>query len=358
MLDNSITSLDIDKIGHQVIREKEVIKTLVDVFGNSVPKDDVINRSKLSELVFKSKPKMEKLKAITWRYIEKEIDYFINDNVNEIIILDWALLPKTKYFKMSNLTILVVAKAETRFNRLINREQIDLRKFRLRENAALTYLNNEFDYVISNDEDGIIKGWWRVYMTKVLYPGSFDPITKGHMNIIGQASSIFDEVIVAILKNPSKNKCFFTDDERWELINKLYSKDDKIKVVLGSTLAAVDVAQQYGCSAIIRGLRGVTDFDYEIQLAQVNKSISNGEIITVSLFADNNYQFISSSMVREIFSLGKDAGSYVDDEVLTAMKKKQGDSVLAGNYLASLENNEIDNAIYTLKRIRQSKSGT
>lgn len=159
MLDNSITSLDIDKIGHQVIREKEVIKTLVDVFGNSVPKDDVINRSKLSELVFKSKPKMEKLKAITWRYIEKEIDYFINDNVNEIIILDWALLPKTKYFKMSNLTILVVAKAETRFNRLINREQIDLRKFRLRENATLTYLNNEFDYVISNDEDGIIKGW-------------------------------------------------------------------------------------------------------------------------------------------------------------------------------------------------------
>ena len=109
-------------------------------------------------------------------------------------------------------------------------------------------------------------------MTKVLYPGSFDPITKGHMNIIEQASNLFDEVIIAVLQNQSKKDGFFTLEERIEIIKKIYSKRHNIKVVLGSG-AAVDIAILYGCSAIVRGLRSLSDYDYEVQLAQVNKDI-------------------------------------------------------------------------------------
>jgi pantetheine-phosphate adenylyltransferase len=148
-------------------------------------------------------------------------------------------------------------------------------------------------------------------MTKVLYPGSFDPITKGHMNIIEQAGELFDEVVIAILNNPSKKISFFTPEERLEMILDLYKDMNNIKVVL-ETGASVDVASLNGCKAIIRGLRSLTDFDYEIQLSQINKEISDNEINTVCLFADKNYQFISSSMVKEVFKLNKSISKYVD----------------------------------------------
>ena len=123
-------------------------------------------------------------------------------------------------------------------------------------------------------------------MSKVLYPGSFDPITKGHINIINQASDLFDEVVIAILVNPSKKLSMFSIDE---------------------------------CKAIIRGLRGLSDYDYEIQLAQINKDISNNKINTICLFADKEYQFISSSMVKEVFNLGKNIDKYVDPIVKEKM---------------------------------------
>jgi pantetheine-phosphate adenylyltransferase len=148
-------------------------------------------------------------------------------------------------------------------------------------------------------------------MTKVLYPGSFDPITKGHMNIIEQASNLFDEVVVAIMVNPSKKNSFFTKEERLAMITKLYEDVKNIRVVLEMG-AAVDVATLYDCKAIVRGLRGLTDFDYEIQLSQINKDISDNQINTVCLFADRNYQFISSTMVKEVFNLGKSVSNYVD----------------------------------------------
>lgn len=158
-------------------------------------------------------------------------------------------------------------------------------------------------------------------MKRVLYTGSFDPITKGHMNIINQASELFDEVIVAVLENYKKKDSFFTEEERVSLIQKLYEKKSNIKVVSGSG-AAVDLAKNYDCIAIIRGLRGITDFDYEIQMAGINKEISNNEINTICLFADPNQQYISSSMVKEIFSLGKSIERYVAPIVEEAMKKK------------------------------------
>ena len=160
-------------------------------------------------------------------------------------------------------------------------------------------------------------------MTKVLYPGSFDPITYGHMNIVEQSRYLFDEVVIAIMKNPNKGDGFFTLEERYEIIRELYSKIENVSVILGEG-AAVDVALLHDCKAIIRGLRGLTDYDYEVQMNQINLDISNSCIRTVPLLADKEYQFLSSSIVREVFSLGKDISPYVDPFVQEKMliKKK------------------------------------
>ncbi len=160
-------------------------------------------------------------------------------------------------------------------------------------------------------------------MTKVLYPGSFDPITKGHMNIIEQAVNLFDEVIIAVLQNPSKKSGLFTLEERLEMINQIYDKVDNVKVVTANG-AAVDVALLHECKAIVRGLRSLSDYDYEVGLHQINKDISNNQINTVCLFADKEYQFISSSIVKEVYNLNKDITKYVDPVVakkLTLKKK-------------------------------------
>lgn len=161
-------------------------------------------------------------------------------------------------------------------------------------------------------------------MSKVLYPGSFDPITKGHMNIISQASNLFDEVIVAVLVNPDKKNSYFDIDERVEIIKKLYQDINNVKVVSGSG-AAVDLALLYKCRAIVRGLRGLSDYDYEVQLAQVNKDISNGEVNTICLLADKEYQFISSTVVKEVLNLGKDVSNYVDPYVEKRLLLKKCD---------------------------------
>ncbi len=158
-------------------------------------------------------------------------------------------------------------------------------------------------------------------MTKVLYTGSFDPITKGHMNIIEQASQLFDEVVVAILVNPNKKNYLFTMEERLEIIKGLYEKMNNIRVVTAQG-AAVDVAKLYECKAIVRGLRSLSDYDYEVGLQQVNKEISNGEVNTICLFADKDYQFISSSVIKEIFALDKDISKYVPEVVVERMKRK------------------------------------
>lgn len=159
-------------------------------------------------------------------------------------------------------------------------------------------------------------------MSKVLYPGSFDPITKGHMNIINQASNLFDEVVVAVMHNPSKKTSMFTTEERIEMIKKIYENINNVTVVTGSG-ATVDVALKNNCSAIVRGLRGLSDYDYEVQLQQVNKEISNGKVNTICFFADKEYQNISSSIVKEVFNLDKDVTNYVDSYVRKKMIEKR-----------------------------------
>ena len=159
-------------------------------------------------------------------------------------------------------------------------------------------------------------------MNKVLYPGSFDPITKGHMNIVNQASELFDEVVVAVLQNPSKKNSLFTLEERLKIIKELYKNVNNVKVVSGKG-AAVDIAMLNECKAIVRGLRSLSDYDYEVQLQQMNKEISLNKVNTVCLFADKEYQFVSSSMVKEIFNLDKDISRYVEPEVLEKMLVKK-----------------------------------
>ena len=159
-------------------------------------------------------------------------------------------------------------------------------------------------------------------MSKVLYPGSFDPITKGHMNIVKQASELFDEVVIAVLQNPLKKNGMFTLEERLEIIKKIYEKVDNVKVVSGSG-ASVDIAILHECKAIVRGLRSLSDYDYEVQLQQMNKEISDNKVNTVCLFADSEYQFVSSSMVKEVFNLDKDISKYVDPVVKERMLVKK-----------------------------------
>ena len=159
-------------------------------------------------------------------------------------------------------------------------------------------------------------------MTKVLYPGSFDPITRGHMNIIRQASDLFDEVIIAVMQNPLKKSGLFTLEERMEIIKELYQRIDNVRVISASG-AAVDVALLNECKAIIRGLRSLSDYDYEVQLQQMNKEISNNKVNTICLFADKEYQFISSSMVKEVLRLDKDISKYVAPIVMEKMLVKK-----------------------------------
>lgn len=161
-------------------------------------------------------------------------------------------------------------------------------------------------------------------MTKVLCPGSYNPITKGHENIIEQAAALFDEVVIAVLINPKKKDGMFSIDERVAMIKEIYQNYNNIKVVSG-TGAATDIALLNGCKTIVRGLRSLSDYDYEVQLAQTNKRISDGQINTVCLFADVNYQFISSTMVKEVFYLGKSISDYVDPIVEKQMVLKRRD---------------------------------
>lgn len=159
-------------------------------------------------------------------------------------------------------------------------------------------------------------------MTKVLYPGSFDPMTKGHMNIVEQASDLFDEVIIAVMQNPLKKSGLFTLEERMEIIKELYQRINNVKVISASG-AAIDVALLNECKAIIRGLRSLSDYDYEVQLQQMNKEISDNKVNTICLFADKEYQFVSSSMVKEVLNLDKDISRYVDPIVQERMLVKK-----------------------------------
>lgn len=155
-------------------------------------------------------------------------------------------------------------------------------------------------------------------MNKVVCPGSFDPITFGHLDIIERAASRFDEVVIAVLVNKTKST-LFTVEERIEMIKEVTAKHKNVKVDSWSGLL-VDYCANNGISMIVKGLRAVTDFDYELQMSQVNLQLKNIETIFMSTSPEHS--FISSSLVKEVASYGGDVSNYVPAEILNRLNKR------------------------------------
>ncbi len=153
--------------------------------------------------------------------------------------------------------------------------------------------------------------------TRALYTGSFDPLTNGHMNIITRASKLYDELTVGIIANPSK-KALFPIEEREIMIAEALSCLGNVKVDHFSGLLA-DFVNSHGFNVVVRGLRGATDFDYEIQMAQMNARLFNDQVETVFLMTDPQYSFLSSSMVKEVHSLGGCIDGLVPEAILKRM---------------------------------------
>jgi pantetheine-phosphate adenylyltransferase len=156
-------------------------------------------------------------------------------------------------------------------------------------------------------------------MRKVLYPGTFDPITYGHIDIIKRARDLFDSVIVTIAVNPSKDP-LFTLEERLTLIKESITGFNNITVDSFDGLL-VDYAKKSGATGIIRGLRAVSDFEYEFQMALMNRKLAD-EISTIFLMPHEKYTYLNSSIVRNLASLGADISDFVPKAVQDALKKK------------------------------------
>ncbi len=151
-LNSNSIHLDIDKIGHKVLLIPEVIDELTKAFGKSIIENNLVNRKKLGDIVFNSRLKMNKLTDITWKYMQIEIDNILKDNKEKIVILDWLLLPNTKYFKMCDIKILLDIPYNIRMNRAILRDKITEEAFNLREKASINYDETAFDYVLKEND--------------------------------------------------------------------------------------------------------------------------------------------------------------------------------------------------------------
>ena len=142
----------------------------------------------------------------------------------------------------------------------------------------------------------------------VIYPGSFDPVTLGHLDVITRSSKLFDHVIVGVLVNSSKSP-IFSIEERIELLKEVTQDLNNVEIVSFNGLLA-QYCEEHGVDAIVKGLRAVTDFEYEFQMALTNKKL-NPNLETLFLTADANSMYLSSSMVREVASMGGDIRNFV-----------------------------------------------
>ena len=153
-----------------------------------------------------------------------------------------------------------------------------------------------------------------------MYPGSFDPMTKGHMDIVRKALTIFDEVVIAVLENSSKTM-LFTPDERKKMIEEIYANDERVRCIsLGSKLT-INFAEEISAKGIIRGLRAMSDFEYEFQIANINRS-QNEKIESIFFTATDKFTYVSSSMVKEIALYKGKVEEFVDPVVQKELEKK------------------------------------
>ena len=157
-----------------------------------------------------------------------------------------------------------------------------------------------------------------------MYPGTFDPITLGHEDLVKRAARVFDKVVVAIAADPGSKEPMFSIDERVELARAALAGIDNVEVRRYGGLT-VDFARENDLSVIVRGLRAVADFEYEFQLATMNRHLTE-EVETVFLTPTDRYTFISSTLVREIATLGGDISEFVSPSVKSALLEKCGRS--------------------------------
>lgn len=157
-------------------------------------------------------------------------------------------------------------------------------------------------------------------MVKAICPGSFDPVTNGHLDVFSRAASLFDEVVVGVLVNKVK-RSLFTVEERIDLLTEVCQPYPNVQVDSFHGLL-VDYCRSHDISVVIKGLRAVTDFDYELQMAQMNHRLSGVE--TLFLSTNPEYGYLSSSLVKEVATYGGDVSGLVPDTVLTAVANKLG----------------------------------
>ncbi|MBE7374953.1 pantetheine-phosphate adenylyltransferase [Pseudomonas lopnurensis] len=158
-------------------------------------------------------------------------------------------------------------------------------------------------------------------MNRVLYPGTFDPITMGHADLVERASRLFDHIIIAVAANPKKNP-LFPLEQRVELAREVTKHLPNVEVMGFSTLLAHFVKEQ-NANVLLRGLRAVSDFEYEFQLANMNRQLAP-EVESLFLTPSEKYSYISSTLVREIASLGGDVSKFVHPAVMQALKERFG----------------------------------
>lgn len=162
-------------------------------------------------------------------------------------------------------------------------------------------------------------------MRKVIYPGTFDPVTNGHIDVVHRAMDLFDEVVVTVARNPSK-KNMFSVEERLEMLRESLKDCENVIIDTFDGLV-VDHANHLGAVGIIRGLRAISDFEYEFQMALMNRKLSNG-IKTVFLMPHEKYTYLNSTIIRNLSQFGGDVSKFVPEIVVKKLEEKKAQGLI------------------------------